>query len=137
MRKKNNKPQKALSLSYKTILGLLFSTVIGFIATIIISLIFSFILSKSPEITGLSSIYFIVSIIVGGLICGFISTKILSLKGIFSGLISSVPLSVFVYSLMFFISNGKLNIYSFIIVFLILLSTTIGGIISANTKRRK
>ncbi len=137
MRKKISKKQKEISLPIKSILGLSVSCLIGAIITIIFSFLFSYILSKSPEISKISSLYFIVSILIGGLVCGFISTKLLSFKGLISGLLSSVPLTIIIFTIMLLFSNGRLNNFSVIVLFTILISTTIGGIISANTKRRK
>lgn len=137
MRKKISKKQKEISLPIKSIIGLSVSCLVGAVITIFFSFLFSYILSKSPEITKLSSVYFIVSILIGGLVCGFISTKLLSFKGLISGLLSSVPLIIIIFTIMLFFSNGRLNNFSVIVLFVVLISTTIGGIVSANTKRRK
>ncbi len=137
MRKKIVKKQNEIKFPIQSILGFIIPCFIGLITTIVFSLIFSAILSKSSEISNIYILYFVISIVLGGLFCGFISSKILNFKGLFSGLISSVPLSLFIYVTMLFFSNGKLSSYSFIVLPLILLSSTVGGIISANTKRRK
>ncbi len=137
MRKKIFKNQREISFPVKTALGLIISSVIGIIVSLIVSLIFSYIISKSPIISKLSIIYFLGSIIIGSLVCGFLSNKMLSFKGLISGLISGIPLSTLIFLLMLSFSNGRLNTYSISVLVLILLSSTIGGIISANTKRRK
>ncbi len=137
MRKKIFKKQNEISFPVKVILGFIIPCLIGTLTTVIISFIFSFILSKSSEITTLSVFYFIISVAIGSLLCGFISTKMLTFKGLISGLVSGIPLSLFIFVIMLYFSNGKLSELSIIILAVILLSSTIGGIISANTKRRK
>ncbi len=137
MHKKITKKQKEISLTMKTALGLIIPSVVGTIVAIIVSFIFAYVLSKSPVISKFSIIYFISSIVIGGLICGYISTKMLSFKGLISGLLGGIPLSIFVFIIMLFFSNGQLNEWSIIILVLVLFSSTIGGIISANMKRRK
>ncbi len=137
MRKKIVKKQNEIKLPIQNILGFIIPCLVGVVATVLSSFIFSAILSKSSEISNIYIFYFIISIILGGLFCGFISSKILNFKGLFSGLISGTPLSLIVFIIMLFFSNGRLNGYSIFVLVIILLSSTIGGIISANTKRRK
>ena len=137
MRKKIVKRKKELPVSTKNILGIILSSSIGFISVIILTFISSLILSKSSALTNSTAIYFIVSIAIGSLTTGFIATKKCELKGIVCGVVSSVPLMILVAIMMLVFSHGRLTSKSAIMFIGIALFSTIGGIISANTKRKK
>lgn len=137
MQKKLSKRKNEISLPIKNLLSLLISTLLGTISSLLVSLIFSYILSNSAEISDYMFIYLIFSFIIGGFICGFFGSSMLQFKGLVSGLICCVPYTIVMYILMFIFSNGKLNISSLLSVFVIIISSVIGGITNANIKRRK
>ena len=137
MLKNNIKPKNELPLYIKNVINLLISSLIGILFAIIMTFIFSFILSHSESLSKITNLYFIISVYSGGLICGFIATKLLSYKGFVSGLLSGIPFSLIIVILMIVISKQILNVFSYIFILGIIIVCTIGGIIGANTKRRK
>ena len=137
MNKKRAKRHMELSAPIKTVLGILFPCLIGVFISILLSIFFSYILSKSPEISKSISLYFIISVLSGAFTCGFTASKLLNCKGLFSGLICSLPFSFVILSIMLLASDGNLSASSLIIICLIILLCVFGGIVSSNMKRRK
>ncbi|MBQ3524248.1 MAG: TIGR04086 family membrane protein [Clostridia bacterium] len=137
MRKKIAKRKKELPVSTKNIIGILISNGIGFTSIIILTFISSLILTKSSALTNSVSIYFIGSVTIGSLITGFIASKKCTFKGFISGIIASLPLMFCVTVVMLVFSHGRLIPETAILYVGIIVFSAIGGIISANTKRRK
>ncbi len=137
MRKKIAKRKKELSVSTKNIIGILLASGVGFVSVIILTLIASLVLTKSSVLTNSIAIYFIGSVTIGALITGFIASKKCGFKGLVSGVISSLPLMFFITIIMLIFSHGRLIPETAILYFGIAIFSAIGGIISANTKRRK
>ena len=137
MQKNSIKSKKELPLYINNAINLFISSLIGILFTIALTFIFSFVLTHSETLSKITNLYFIVSVYSGGLICGFISTKLLSFKGFISGLLSSIPFSLIIVLLIIVISKQSLNLFTYIFIVGIVIICTIGGIISANTKRRK
>ena len=137
MRKKITKRKKEIPVSTKNITGIMISSGIGFIAIIILTFIASLILSKSSALTSSIAIYFIGSVTIGSLITGFIASKKCIFKGFISGIIASLPLMFCVTVVMLVFSHGRLIPETAILYVGIIVFSAIGGIISANTKRRK
>ena len=137
MHKKIAKRKKEMSVSTKNIMGILLASCVGFIAIIILTLVASLILSKSSALTNSTTIYFIGSVSIGSLVTGFIASKKCEFKGLISGIIASLPLMFFVTIIMLIFSYGRLTPETAILFVGIIIFSAIGGIISANTKRRK
>ena len=137
MGKKIAKRKNELPVSTKNIIGILFSSIIGFLTIIIITLIISLILTKSTALTNSIAIYFIGAVTIGALLTGFIASKKCELKGIVSGVIASLPLIFLITITMLIFSHGRLIPKTAILYVGIIFFSAIGGIISANTKRRK
>lgn len=137
MQKKLLKRKSEISLPVRNIIGICLSTLSGTISSLLVTVIFSYVLLNSAEISDYYFIYLMFSFIIGGFICGFSGSSTLQFKGIVSGLMCCVPYTIVMYILMFIFSNGKLNGISLLSVLVILISSVIGGITSANIKRRK
>ena len=137
MRKKITKRKKELPVSTKNIMGILLASSLGFISTIILTLIASLILANSSGSTNSIAIYFIGSVTIGALITGFTASKKCGFKGLVSGVVASLPLMFLITVVMLIFSNGRLIPETAILYVGIALFSAIGGIISANTKRRK
>ena len=137
MRKKITKRKKEIPVSTKNIIGILISSGIGSTSIIILTFISSLILTKSSALTNTVSIYFIGSVTIGSLITGFIASKKCTFKGFISGIIASLPLMFYVTVVMLVFSHGRLIPETAILYVGIIVFSAIGGIISANTKRRK
>lgn len=137
MGKNRTKRHIELSNPIKIILGITISCSIGVFISFLISVIFSYILSNSPEISRFISIYFIISVLLGAFACGFVGSKLLNFKGLFSGLICSFPFTLIIFSIMLFASNGVLSALSAILFVFIIVICVLGGIVSSNMKRRK
>lgn len=137
MRKKIAKRKKELPVSTKNIIGIPLASAVGFISIIILTLISSIILTKSTALTNSTAIYFIGSVSIGSLITGFIASKKCEFKGLISGIVASLPLMFFITVVMLIFSNGRLIFETIVLLIGVVLFSAIGGIISANTKRRK
>ena len=137
MSKKTTNHNINVSYPLRIIIGLLLSSVIGILFTLLVSVLFSYLLSNSEMISGYSVIYLIFSIIIGGFICGYIGTLYLPFRGIVSGLFSSVLYTIIIFLLLFIFSKGNLSPYSLLLIFITILSSSIGGITNVNRKRRK
>ncbi len=137
MSKNNKKRRIELSGPIKTIVGISISCLIGIITSLLLSIFFSYILSKSPEISSFVSVYFVISVLLGVFISGFLGSKLLQFKGLISGLICSIPYSLTTIFIMLFASNGQLSPFVAILLIFIMIFGIIGGITSANMKRRK
>ncbi len=137
MSKNNTKRRIELSEPIKSIVGIIISSLIGIAVSLILSIFFSYILSKSPEISSFISVYFIISVLFGAFVCGFLGSKLLQFKGLVSGMICSLLYLFITVFIMLFASNGKLSPFVAILLLFIVLFGIIGGITSANMKRRK
>ena len=137
MRKKYIKRKLESPSIISKIINIIISCFVGILISLLMSFAFSFILSHSESLSKFTGVYFIIAVYVGGFSCGFLGTKILSFKGFISGLLCGIPYIIFTIILMLLISKQPLNFYSILFIIGALVSNTLGGIISANTKRRK
>lgn len=137
MPKKSFKRKNELSGPVKNFINLLFSSSLGLLSTIIITFIVSLIITSSSEYPKYTSVFFIISVIISCIISGFIASKKCNFKGIISGLLCSIPYSLFITVIMLFFTNCKLKESTIILYLIIIICSTIGGIVGANTKRRK
>lgn len=137
MRKKLSKKKKEMPLVTQNIIGILLSCFIGLVMTVIFTGLLSIALTKSSVITDTVGAYFIGCVMLGAVIAGFIASKRCTFKGILSGFVSSILYSLFVTVVMLFFSNGQINSKTVFLYAGIILCSVIGGILSANTKRRK
>ena len=137
MRKNFSKRKNEQSATSKNITGLFLASGIGFISIVILTLFASLILSKTSVLTDSIAIYFIGSVSIGAIITGFIASKKCGYKGLVSGFIASLPLMFYITVIMLIFSHGRLISQSVILYLGVVIFSAIGGIISANTKRRK
>ena len=137
MHKKFLKRKKEHSVSTRNIIGILFASSIGFSLIILLTFFVSVILAKSLSLTNSMSIYYIGSIVIGALITGFVASKKCEFKGVFSGVLASIPLIFLITVLMLIFSHCRLVPETMILYLGIIILSAIGGIISANTRRRK
>ena len=137
MRKKLNKRKQDLPLTTKNLIGIFLSSIIGVIIAFITTVIISLILKNSAFLPKSISALFVISIVIGAFITGFIASKKCSFKGLISGLISSIPYLFIITIIMLFFSHGKLTTSMLFLYIGGIISSALGGIISANTKRRK
>ncbi len=137
MKKNLVKNYNDLSTPIQIIIGITVSCLIGTISSIILSILFSYVISRSPVISNFISLYFIISVVFGAFVCGFLSSKLLKFKGIISGLISAFSFILLILLIMLIASNGSLSPYVILLVLFVVLFSIVGGIVSANMKRRK
>ncbi len=137
MLSKHKKRKSEMASQSNNLVGILLSNGIGLLFVIIFTLIASLVLTNSANLSNMSSILFVAIILFGAFITGFVASKKCNFKGIISGIISSIPYIFIITFLMLIFSNGRLNIYTSICYLFIFIFSTIGGIVSANTKRRK
>lgn len=137
MRRNIAKRKKDVSTFTKNFIGIILSSSIGFTSIIIFTLLSSLILSKTPVLTNSLLIYFIASVAIGSLLTGFVASKKCEFKGLISGALASLPLIFYITIIMLIFSKGRLINETIILFIGILIFSISGGIISANTKRRK
>lgn len=137
MRKKISKRKKEIPVSTKNLIAIILAGGIGFLSVIILTFVCALILTKSSTLTSSIAIYFIGSVTIGALITGFLASKKCEFKGLVSGVIASIPLMFFTTVIMLIFSHGRLIPETAILYVGIIIFSAIGGIISANTKRRK
>ena len=137
MRKKNFKRKNEMSLPLKNIIDLMISSVIGVIFTVFLTFVISFIISKSENLPNYTAVLFLLCVAIGNTLGGFIASKKCNFKGIISGILCSIPNSIIITIIMLFFTDGKISEKTIILFFIVLIFSTIGGIVGANTKRRK
>ena len=137
MRKKITRRKQEMPLTTHNLISILLSGFIGFAITVILTGVISVFLKNSSVVSGTMGAYFIACVMIGALVCGFIASKKCSFKGIISGLISAIPLIFLISIMMLVFSNGRLDPKSIILFVGIVICSALGGILSANTKRRK
>lgn len=136
--RKNNKPkQKTNSAFSKNIVGITISSVTSIVILIVLSALISLILLKSENIADSYVMYFYICAVISSFIGGFISSKLCTLKGLFSGLISSLAYNFILTIILLFVSKGHLMALTGILYAISTAFFALGGIIAANTKRRK
>ncbi len=136
LNKKISRRKINYSLPVANILGLLISSTIGIVVIILLTLVISYIFSKSAYFPSYTGVYFCGCVGIGSLISGFLSAKKCNFKGFISGFICSFIIILFTTVIMLFFTNGMLNEMTLILFLIIIICSTIGGIISANTKKR-
>ncbi len=136
MRKKLSK-RKEYPEIIENIIGISTSSVVGILVVFALTFLFSLILNKSQKLPDNFSWYLMGIILVGALVNGLISTIRCKLKGIISGVVSAVPFSLFITIALLVFSAGQIESKTGILYLLIFVVSTIGGILGANTKRRK
>ncbi len=137
MRKKISKRKNELPITTKNIIGILISCAVGLFTVVVSTLFISLILTKSSVISNSIGGFFIGCNMVSALITGFIASKQCNFKGMISGLITSIPYSLGITIIMLFFSHGQLNLKTIVLYLGIVICSVLGGIISANTKRRR
>ncbi len=137
MRKKINKRKQDLPLPFKNFLWILLSGAIGIAVTLSITVIIALILKGATVLPDSLNLLLSASVMLGALITGFIASKQCTFKGIISGLISSLPYQLFILIILLFFSKGKISENILLIFIGASIFSALGGIISANTKRRK
>lgn len=136
--RKNNKPkQKVNSTFAKNIVGITVSSVTSIVILIVLSALISLILLKSENIADSYVMYFYICVVISSFIGGFLSSKLCTLKGLFSGLISSLVHNFILTVILLFVSKGHLRALTGILYAISTAFFALGGIIAANTKRRK
>lgn len=121
----------------KNILGITLSAESAIIILVILTILISFILLKSEKISDSYIMHFYFCSVLSAFIGGFISSKSCTFKGIFSGLISSLVYNFTLTIILLFVCKGKIRPDTGILYALTTGFSVLGGIVGANTKRRK
>lgn len=138
MRKKSkSKGKTTQSALTKNIIGIILSSVISFVILSVMTAVIALILLKSESVADSYIMYLYFSTVISAFIGGFISSKSCTLKGIFSGLISSVAFNLLLTVILLFASKGQIRADTGILYAVSTLFFVLGGIAGANTKRRK
>lgn len=136
--RKNNKPKpKTNSTFSKNIVGITVSSLASIVILIVLSAFISLILLKSETVADSYIMYFFACAVISAFVGGFLSSKLCTLKGIFSGLISSLVYNFILTIILLFVSKGHLMALTGILYAVSTAFFVLGGIIAANTKRRK
>lgn len=134
--KKTKKRKISFPVPLTNIIGLFLSSFTGIIVISILTFVISTIISKSSNYPSYTEIYFCLCIGLGSLISGYFAAKKCNFKGLISGFICSFLTILFITIIMLFFTNGQLNEKTIILYLIIVICSTLGGIISANTKKR-
>lgn len=126
-----------MSSTAKNITGIIFSAAIGTAICLIISLIFSYCFANAEILTDSFKAFFVASVLLGVFSGGIFSSRLTSLKGIVSGILSSTIYLLIITVIMLFFSSGKLSANTAFLYLGIIIVGIIGGICGANIKRRK
>lgn len=137
MHKKIVKRKKELNLPLKNLVGILTANGVSLICTVFLTVLCSLILMKSQVLSSSLTMYFIGCLALGAVINGLVSSKKCSFKGILSGLLSSLPFAFFITVIMIFFTRGKLSLNTLYIWLTAAVCSTVGGILGANTRRRR
>lgn len=137
MRKNNKSKVKQDSTLSKNLIGISVSSAVSIAILAFLTAIVSLIKLKSESIDNSYIMYFFACAAVSSFIGGFISSKFCTLKGIFSGLISSLVYNLILTIILLFVSDGQIKEITGILYALTTAFFVLGGIVSANTKRRK
>ncbi|MCH5169838.1 MAG: TIGR04086 family membrane protein [Oscillospiraceae bacterium] len=135
--KSNNTNIKANSSLIKNAVGITLSSVISIIILVLLTALVSLFLLKSETVSESYIMYFYFCSAVSSFIGGFISSKRTTFKGIFSGLIASVAYNFLLTIILLFVSVGQIRANTGILYLLSTVFFVLGGIVAANTKRRK
>lgn len=136
MRKKLTK-RKEYPEIIENLIGITISSIVGITITFLLSMLLSFIINKSQYLPQNLSWYLMGAVAIGAFSNGFISTFRCKLKGIFSGLVSAILFSLFITVALLIFSNGHIESKTGLLFVFIFVFSTLGGILGANTKRRK
>ena len=137
LKKRISKRKKDIPIVNKNFLGLSISNFAGLVFVVILTLLLSAIVSKTAILTNSIGAYFIGSVMISSIVVGFIASKKSELKGIVSGVVSSIIFSFIITILMLLFSRAQLSPKTIFLYIAIVICGTIGGIVGANTKRRK
>ena len=121
----------------ENLIGVAISSVVGVAISFLLSVFFSFIINKSQKLPENLSWYLMGTVLIGALVNGFLSTFRCKLKGIISGLTSAVLFSLFITVTLLAFSGGHIEGKTGVLYILIFVFSALGGVIGANTKRRK
>ena len=132
IKKKNN-----ISSVNKKIIGLCISSFIATLITVILTILFSYIFAHIETLSSSISAIFICCVLAGAILCGSISSRITDFKGIIAGVLSALIYCLLITIIMLFFSDGKLMSGTLFLYLAICLTSTIGGILGANIKKRK
>lgn len=136
MRKKMIK-KGDISSTTRNITGIILSAAIGTVICMVISLAFSYIFANAEILTDSFKAFFVASVLLGVFFCGIFSSRLTYLKGIVSGVLSSIIYLLIITVIMLFFSSGKLSANTAFLYLGIIVVGVIGGICGANIKRRK
>ena len=136
MRKKLTK-RKEYPEIIENLIGITISSIIGIAITFLLSVLLSFIINKSQYLPQNLTWYLMGAVVIGAFSNGFISTFRCKLKGIFSGLVSAILFSLFITVALLIFSNGQIETKTGLLYVFIFVFSALGGVLGANTKRRK
>lgn len=119
-----------------SLLGHAIALIIGLVVSVILIAVFSAIMANTSIPDPASDLLVIVSASLGALLCGFLLAKFRSGKGIISGLLGGVMFfaSIFSVGAICFHGSGFGSLTLSMLIFTVL-SSTVGGILSANLLR--
>ena len=119
----------------KSVIFMIFISVFsGLIASCILIILFSVLISKNDISSEIIKFFWLPITIIGAAVAGLISGRIVHIKGILSGVITSSVLSVFILAVLMFTNSFSLSYIAFLLVPVSVLFGTVCSIISANVR---
>lgn len=120
--------------SKSVIFKIFISVFSGLIASCILIILFSVLISKNDISSEIIKFFWLPITIIGAAVAGLISGRIVHIKGILSGVITSSVLSVFILAVLMFTNSFSLSYIAFLLVPVSVLFGTVCSIISANVR---
>ena len=123
-KEKYNKKEKAIICLISSFVGIII-TFMTMLFSSLVMVIFEFNLSSLPIISS-------ICLMTGSFVAGFLSAKKIGSRGIVCGILVSVIIFVFVFSVSLFLNSSGITFNTLIHFIINLLSALIGGIIGVN-----
>lgn len=138
MKNQENKPTKPLLKSKKNnnFVDFILSIGIGLFFLITLLIMFSMLMINKDIAPKLLPFFMIIASVVSAFVSGFYLSRKIKFRGVIAGFISGLPLLLICLAILTIINKGKINSLPLALFLLTSISGILGGILSANTRKR-
>ncbi|MDK2802143.1 MAG: TIGR04086 family membrane protein [Oscillospiraceae bacterium] len=130
MKEKNN------LINLKCIKYMMISSIIGLSISIFITFLSAILIVKFSIPNYIQSIMSTISLALSGFTAGIISSKFIKSKGILFGFLTGIILSIYIILVSLLIFSSGITMLGISKLFIIIICSTIGGILGVNLKRK-
>lgn len=128
--------EKNSLINLKCIKYMLISSIIGLSISILIAFLSAILVVKFNIPNYLASIISTISLAISGLISGILSSRFIKSKGILFGFITGIILSIYIILVSLLIFKSGITMLGISRLFIIIICSTIGGILGVNLKQK-